>query len=358
MRRNLQSTRRNFRPLGRSCTRDRVGHQGPNLVGPRRRCPASGRYTIAAYLWIGRMRILITGVTGQVGKALRDALSTVATTIEADRNTLDLAQPEKIPSVLDRCAPDLIVNPAAYTAVDRAEDEPELAFRINAEAPGVIARWAASRGVPLIHFSTDYVFDGTGSRPWREDDPTDPLSVYGASKVAGELEVRAAAGPHLVIRTCWVYASTGSNFLRTIVRLAQERSELRIVADQFGAPTSARLIAKAVSTIILDDRHLLVKRFSAADGLVNVSATGETTWHGFATAIVQGMKSRGIALKAQRIEPILTNDFPTKAKRPLNSRFDLTRLTRVFGINTPRWDEALAAELDVLAPALANAAPG
>jgi len=304
------------------------------------------------------MRILITGVTGQVGAALRETLSASAAVVGADRALLDLSLLEGIPSTLARYAPDLIVNPAAYTAVDRAEDEKEMAFRINAEAPGVIARWAASRGVPLIHFSTDYVFNGTGSRPWREDDPTDPLSVYGASKVAGELEVRAAAGPHLVIRTCWVYASTGSNFLRTIVRLAQERSELRIVADQFGAPTSARLIAEAVSAMIPDDGWLLAKRFSEAGGIVNVSAMGETSWHGFATAIVRGMKSRGIALKAQRIEPILTNDFPTKAKRPLNSRFDLTRLTRVFGINTPRWDEALAAELDVLAPALANAAPG
>src|SRR5215468_4137021 len=302
------------------------------------------------------MRILITGVTGQVGAALRETLSASAAVVGADRALLDLSLLEEIPSTLARYAPDLIVNPAAYTAVDRAEDEKELAFRINAEAPGVIARWAASRGVPLIHFSTDYVFNGTGSRPWREDDPTDPLSVYGASKVAGELEVRAAAGPHLVIRTCWVYASTGSNFLRTIMRLAQERSELRIVADQFGAPTSARLIAKAVSAMIADDGRLLAKRFSEAGGIVNVSAMGETSWHGFATAIVRGMKSRGIALKAQRIEPILTNDFPTKAKRPLNSRFDLARLTRVFGINTPRWDAALVAELDALAPALANAA--
>jgi dTDP-4-dehydrorhamnose reductase len=303
------------------------------------------------------MRILITGVTGQVGAALREALSASAAVVSADRSLLDLSQPEKIPSVLDRFVPDLIVNPAAYTAVDRAEDEKELAFRVNAEAPGIIARWAASRGVPVIHFSTDYVFNGTGTRPRREGDPTGPLSVYGASKLAGELEVRAAAGPHLIVRTSWVYASTGVNFLRTIVRLAQERTELRIVADQFGAPTSARLIARAVSAIIVDDSPLLVSRFSAADGLVNVSSTGETTWYGFATAILQGMKSRGTALKVQSIEPISTGDFPTKAKRPLNSRLDLTRLMKVFGITTPRWDEALTAELDALAHALVNAVP-
>jgi dTDP-4-dehydrorhamnose reductase len=303
------------------------------------------------------MRILITGVTGQVGAALREALSASAAVVGADRSLLDLSQPEKIPSVLDRFVPDLIVNPAAYTAVDRAEDEKELAFRVNAEAPGIIARWAASRGVPLIHFSTDYVFNGTGSRPWREDDSTGPLSVYGASKLAGELEVRAAAGPHLIVRTSWVYASTGVNFLRTIVRLARERTELRIVADQFGAPTSARLIARAVSEIIVDNGPLLVSSFSAADGLVNVSATGETTWYGFATAIVQGMKSRGTALKVQSLERISTGDFPTKARRPLNSRLDLTRLMKVFGITTPRWDEALTAELDALAYALVNALP-
>src|SRR5262249_8829768 len=163
-------------------------------------------------------------------------------------------------------APDLIVNPAAYTAVERAEDERELAFRINAQAPGVIARWAVSRGVPVIHFSTDYVFNGTGTQPWREDDATAPLSVYGASKLAGELEVQGAAGPHLIVRTSWVYASTGSNFLRTIVRLAQERTELRIVTDQIGAPTSARLIANTVSAIVTNGGPSLAGRFSAADG--------------------------------------------------------------------------------------------
>src|SRR5215467_2284748 len=153
------------------------------------------------------MRVLITGVTGQVGAALHKALSPSCTVVAADRGMLDLSQPQTIPFVLARYAPDLIVNPAAYTAVDRAEDEKELAFRINAEAPGVIARWAASRGVPLIHFSTDYVFNGTGSRPWREDDPTGPLSVYGASKLAGEEAIRAAGGENLIIRTQWIYAA-------------------------------------------------------------------------------------------------------------------------------------------------------
>jgi dTDP-4-dehydrorhamnose reductase len=298
------------------------------------------------------MRILLTGVTGQVGAALRVPLEPEGSVIAADRGTLDLTRPEQLASALDRMSPDLIVNPAAYTAVDRAEDESELAFLVNAEAPGVIARWAASRRVPLVHFSTDYVFDGSGERPWREDDPTGPLSVYGASKLAGEQAVRAAGGPHLIIRTSWVYAATGSNFLRTIARLARERTELRIVADQHGAPTSARLIAAAVVEILKSGR--LAERFAAAGGLANVSASGETTWHGFATAIVEGLRVRGLPLQAQSVQPILTRDYPTKAKRPANSRLDLTRLRTTFGIVTPAWDEALATELDQLAFELAN----
>jgi len=295
------------------------------------------------------MRILVTGVTGQVGAALRTTLETVGSVVAADRNLLDLSRPEQLPSTLDRIGADLIVNPAAYTAVDRAEDERELAFRVNAEAPGVIARWAAERAVPLVHFSTDYVFDGSGERPWNEHDPTGPLSAYGASKLAGEDAIRSAGGPHLIVRTSWVYAAVGSNFLRTIARLALERKELRIVADQAGAPTSARLIAGVFADILNNSRPLLAERFAASGGLVNVSASGTTTWHGFATAIVEGLKARGAALEVQSVQPILTKDYPTKARRPANSRFDLTRLRKVFGIEPPTWHEALAAELDQLA---------
>ena len=303
------------------------------------------------------MRILVTGVTGQVGAALRAPLESAGSVIAADRSVLDLSRPEQLRSTLDRMSPDLIVNPAAYTAVDRAEEERELAFRINAEAPGAIARWAAGRGVPFIHFSTDYVFDGSGERPWREDDPTGPLSAYGASKLAGEQAIRSAGGSHLIIRTSWVYAAQGSNFLRTIVRLAQQRAELRVVADQFGAPTSARLIAGVVADM-LRSSPLLAERFAASGGLVNVSASGETTWHGFATAIVEGLKARNVPLAAQSIQPIPTDAYPTKARRPANSRFDLTRLKSVFGVDTPKWDEALSVELDRLAVALTSTAPG
>jgi dTDP-4-dehydrorhamnose reductase len=295
------------------------------------------------------MRILVTGVTGQVGSALVERLQSLGSIVAADRTMLDLARPDEISAALDRIAPDLILNPAAYTAVDRAEDERDLAFRVNGEAPGVLARWAARRATLLVHFSTDYVFDGTGSRPWHEDDPTGPLSVYGASKLAGEKAVRATGGPHLVVRTSWVYAAQGTNFLRTIARLARERAELRIVADQFGAPTSAALIADAVARIVAAKGAALAERFAAAGGLVHLAAAGETTWHGFAAAIVDGLKARGIALTATRIVPIATADYPTKAQRPANSRLDLTRLRDVFGVATRPWDRALEPELDRLA---------
>jgi dTDP-4-dehydrorhamnose reductase len=298
------------------------------------------------------MRILLTGVSGQVGAALCAPLARAGSLVAADRTRLDLAQPERVAAVLDDVAPDLIVNPAAYTAVDRAEDERELAFRVNAEAPAAMARWAASRGVPLIHFSTDYVFDGGGARPWREDDATGPLSAYGASKLAGEDAIRSAGGPHLVIRTSWVYAATGANFLRTIARLAFERDELGIVSDQMGAPTSAKLIADAVAKIVEESGPSFAERLRASRGLVNVAAAGETSWHGFAVAIVEGLKARHVALRVQTVRPICTQDYPTKARRPANSRFDLARLREVFGIATPDWRGALACELDTLAPVL------
>ena len=295
------------------------------------------------------MPILVTGVTGQVGGALLKVLGPAGSIVAADRDQLDLAQPNRIASVLSRIGPDLIINAAAFTAVDRAEDETEMAFRVNAEAPGAIAQWAALRNVPVIHFSTDYVFDGAGSRPWREDDPANPLSIYGASKLAGEKAVRSVGGPHLIVRTSWVYASMGTSFLRTIVRLAQERKELRVVADQFGAPTPARLIADALASIVGRNRVSLADRFAEARGVVNLAASGEITWYGFAVAIVDGLRARGVALAVESIVPIATKDYSTKARRPANSRLDLTRLRQVFGIDTPKWDQALAVELDHLA---------
>jgi dTDP-4-dehydrorhamnose reductase len=262
---------------------------------------------------------------------------------------LNLAEPATLSGALDRLAPDLIINPAACTAVDRAEDERELAFVVNSEAPGVMAAWAAGRGVPLIHFSTDYVFNGTGETPWREDSPTGPLSVYGASKLAGEEAVRNANGAHLIVRTSWVYAAQGTNFLRTIARLARERTELKVVADQIGSPTSARVIADAVTALLGSDLASLPGRFERARGTVNIAASGEATWHSFATRIVGGLSSRKIPLVVRAVLPLRTDEYPTKARRPSNSRLDLTRLREVFGLTTPLWTEALEAELDQLA---------
>src|ERR1700728_154622 len=295
------------------------------------------------------MRIVVTGVTGQVGGALVAQLQGRGTIIAADRTALDLAKPDTISGALDRMAPDVIINPAAYTAVDKAEDERELAMLVNGQAPGAMARWAAARGVPFIHFSTDYVFDGSGETAWGEDDAARPLSVYGASKLAGESAIRAAGGCSLVARTSWVYAARGNNFLRTVVRLAGERKELCIVADQVGAPTSAALIAGVIADVVSVAPAHLRERCGQAGGLIHLAATGQTSWHGFATAIVQGLKIRGVPLAVERVMPIRTDEYPTRASRPRNSRLDLARLQNVFGLTPPHWEAALAAELDAVA---------
>jgi dTDP-4-dehydrorhamnose reductase len=295
------------------------------------------------------MRVLVTGVTGQIGGALTARLPLSARVLAADRGVLDLAAPQTLAGTLDRLAPDLILNPAAYTGVDRAEDEPALAACINAEAPGAIARWAAARDVPLVHFSTDYVFDGSGARAWREDDTPQPLSVYGATKLAGENAVRSAGGPFLIVRTSWVYAAAGKNFLRTIARLAHERAELRVVDDQIGAPTSAALIADAAAGMLPGSLDAFRENCGRAGGLVHLAACGETSWCGFACAIVEGLKARGVALAVEQIVPIASEDYRTKAKRPRNSRLDLSRLQTVFGIAPPSWQNALVPELDRLA---------
>jgi dTDP-4-dehydrorhamnose reductase len=292
------------------------------------------------------MRILLTGATGQVGGALRVPLGAIGTVVTLDRSQFDLSLPASIPSVLSEVAPDLIINPAAYTAVDRAEDEVEIAYRVNAAAPGKIATWASMRDIPFIHFSTDYAFDGSGERPWREQDPTGPLSVYGASKLAGEVAIREAHGPHLIVRTSWVYAAIGKNFLNTIIALSRERRELRILADQIGAPTPARVIATIVTTILEQCRTDMQARFANAGGAINVATSGETSWHGFATAIVDRLRARGDRLQIENIVPIRTQDYPARARRPHNSRLDLTRLNRQFGIVPPTWEDALSTELD------------
>jgi dTDP-4-dehydrorhamnose reductase len=298
------------------------------------------------------MRILVTGVSGQVGGALVPRLKPFANVIPHDEFSLDFARPDVIPSVLDRDAPDLIINPAAYTAVDKAEDEPELAMRINAEAPAVIARWAAEHDVPLVHFSTDYVYDGRGDKPWCEQDEACPLGVYGKTKLAGDNAIRAAGGSFLIFRTCWVYAARGRNFMHTIARLARERTVLRIVADQIGAPTSAALISDAVAKIVSEGPDRLRTRAAQADGLVHICASGETSWYGFACAIVEGLRRHGVQLAVERVIPIRSEEFPVRADRPANSRLDLSRLREIFGVVPQAWPMALVPELHKLAQEL------
>ncbi|MGY4509019.1 dTDP-4-dehydrorhamnose reductase [Bradyrhizobium sp. USDA 3650] len=296
------------------------------------------------------MRILLTGTSGQVGGALLPLLNTSHVVLAPQRAELDLSRPETVAEALDGLAPDLIVNPAAYTAVDKAEDEAELALRVNAASPAAMAAWARKRNVPLIHFSTDYVFDGSGETPWREGDRCGPLSSYGRSKWEGERAIQASGAAHLILRTSWVYAAQGTNFLRTMTRLARERDELRVVADQFGAPTAAASIAEATSAII--DRRTnttdLAEDFAAAEGLVHLANAGTTSWHGFATAIVDGLKMRGQAVKSATIHAIATSEFPTKAIRPANSRLDTSRLRQAFGVSMPGWSQAMHRELDRL----------
>jgi dTDP-4-dehydrorhamnose reductase len=296
------------------------------------------------------MRILLTGTSGQVGGALLPLLERLGSVLAPKRDGFDLSRPETLTRVLDAARPELIVNPAAYTAVDRAEDERELAFRVNAEAPAVMAQWAARHGAPMVHVSTDYVFDGSGTEPWCEDSAPNPLSVYGASKLAGDQAIMVAAPAHLIVRTSWTYAAKGTNFLNTMIRLAKEREELRVVADQVGAPTSARVIAESIMNVLSaadgDPGRMLGER----GGIVNVACSGETSWHGFASMIVEKMRARGVELRCERITPISTAEFPTKAKRPTNSRLSTQRLSQSFDCSTPQWDEALHRECLAIHP--------
>jgi dTDP-4-dehydrorhamnose reductase len=291
------------------------------------------------------MRILLTGTSGQVGAALWPVLRRHGRVLAPNRPAFDLSRPETLTRALDVARPELIVNPAAYTSVDRAENERELAFRVNAEAPAVLAGWAARHGVPMVHFSTDYVFDGSGTLPWREDSEPNPLSVYGASKLAGDHAIIAAAPVHLIVRTSWAYAARGTNFLNTIIRLAREREELRVVADQIGAPTPARTIAEALAEVVRAVEPDIGGGLSRRGGILNVACSGETSWHGFAAAIVEEARATGMALKCERIVPIRTEEFPTRAKRPANSRLSTRLIAEVFGIAPPPWRDALAQEL-------------
>lgn len=293
------------------------------------------------------MKMLLIGGGGQVGQELRRSLAPLGHVLVTTRSgqvdgesceVLDLDRLDSIRPLIERIRPDVVVNAAAYTAVDRAEDDVEAAFRANAEAPAAIASACAERDALLVHYSTDYVFDGTATRPYREGDPTSPLGVYGASKLAGEQAIQASGARHLIFRTAWVYAAQGKNFLCTMLRLAAERDELRVVADQVGTPTSARLIADSTASIITQP--------VPASGLWHLTATGATSWHGFATAIVTQAHARGILQRAPTVVPIETAEYPTRARRPAYSCLDTSRVISQFGIPLHDWRVALGEELD------------
>jgi dTDP-4-dehydrorhamnose reductase len=286
--------------------------------------------------------ILLTGASGQVGWELQRALATLGRVFTPGHADFDLATPDKLAAAVRAMRPDLIVNAAAYTAVDQAESEQELAYAVNAEAPQVLAREAARLGITLVHYSTDYVFDGTQMSAYAETDTPKPLGVYGASKLAGEALVQASGADHLILRTSWVYGMRGKNFLLTMQRLARARDKLSVVADQFGAPTWSRSIAEATAQMLAlwlapgataEDRQRL-------SGVYHVSCGGRTSWHGFAAAILDDMQARGE--RTPSLKAISTAEYPTPAQRPANSVLSNAKLERSFGIRMPEWEQALS----------------
>lgn len=300
-------------------------------------------------------RLLLFGANGQVGRELFRSLSTLGEVIAATRNGRlddgepcqvgDLSDPGACAALVGAIGPAAVVNAAAYTAVDRAESDRDMAFSINGDAPGVLARACAVAGIPFVHYSTDYVFDGRGARPYREDDPTAPLGVYGASKLAGEVAVREAAGRHFIFRTAWVYAAHGHNFLRTMLRLGAGRDELRVVADQVGSPTPAALIADATAAALSQ----VLADGTRAGGTWHLVASGETSWHGFAEAIFSEAAAAGLLARPPAVVPITTADYPTPARRPAYSRLDTSRFQRDFGIDLPDWRDGLRGVIASLA---------
>ena len=281
------------------------------------------------------MKILVCGRHGQVALALQEALRGLGDVQRLGRDGLDMARPGQLRAVLRQMAPDLIINAAAYTAVDQAESETQLAHAINAEAPRVLAEEAARLGAPLIHYSTDYVFDGSKPAPYNEDDAPNPLGVYGRSKLAGEQAIIAVAGEHLILRTSWVYSLHGRNFLLTMQRLLQERPQLKVVNDQIGAPTWAATLAASTRALIERWRN----GQAGAWGTYHLTAQGETSWYGFAQAIADQLKAQGRS--CAELLPIPSSEYPAPARRPLNSRLDCSRLAREWHVSQPHWHDAL-----------------
>lgn len=293
-------------------------------------------------------RILLLGANGQLGTELRRSLASLGELVAATRRGIlpdgtpceraDFDHPETLPALVERIAPAIVVNAAAYTAVDRAEQEPEAAGRANARSPAALAAACSARDALLVHYSTDYVFDGSGNRPLREDDPTAPLGVYGRSKLEGERAIARSGCRHLILRTAWVYALHGQNFLRTMLRVGAERERLRVVADQVGSPTPAWLIADATAAIL--------RQGVAGSGVRHLVAGGRTSWHGFAEAIFAQAHARGMLDRVPQVEAITTREYPTPAPRPAWSVLDSSRLVAEYGLDLPDWRQALADTLD------------
>lgn len=291
------------------------------------------------------LKILLLGKNGQVGWELQRSLAPLGHLTALDRHSTDycgnLADLDGITATVRRLQPDIIVNAAAHTAVDRAESEPALAHTLNALAPGVLATEAARLGAWLVHYSTDYVFGGTGSQPWQESDATGPLSVYGQTKLEGEQRIQAACAKHLIFRTSWVYAARGGNFAKTMLRLAKERDALTVINDQFGAPTGAELLADVTALALRSATPALA-------GVYHLAAAGETTWHGYAQYVLAQAQQAGIVLKAgpESVTAVSTSAFPTPAQRPLNSRLDTHKLQAAFGLTLPDWQVGVARMLN------------
>lgn len=295
-----------------------------------------------------RATILLTGGSGQVGWELRRTLAPLGNVIAPSPEELDLADANAIRDVVRRIQPALIVNPAAYTAVDRAESEPELCAAVNETAPRVLAEEAQRIGAPVVHYSTDYVFDGEQGTPYVETDTPNPVSVYGRTKLSGERALAESGVAHLVLRTSWVYSRRGNNFLLTMLRLAREREELRVVVDQVGAPTWARVLAEATAAAVArltTSPERPGAGIAGVTGVYHLTAPDSTSWHAFAEAILAGDPARS-EQRCRRVVPITTDEYPTPAHRPRNSRLDCTRARTVLGVALPSWREQLALAMD------------
>lgn len=292
------------------------------------------------------MRILLTGRLGQLGSTLYAPLGSLGELTGVDRDDLDLGDTARLSELLDDIQPELIVNAAAYTDVDGAETDRKNAFRLNEKTPGQLAEWACGHGASIIHYSTDYVFDGSGSEPRDETAYCAPLNVYGESKLAGDVAVLESGAACLVARTSWLYSAGGKNFVRTMLKLGAERDHLGVVDDQVGAPTSANVLAETTLQILAQSNGDLSAMLREKGGLLNVTASGETSWHGFAEEIFSLARRHGTDLSVRTVDGIPSSEYPVPARRPLNSRLSLKRLQSRFGITPPDWRVALAVVVD------------